>query len=112
MPPDAHPSFFTHIKMGVPSVLPSNVPERICTVSDFLARRNDGRLARPATIQVRLNVRLGKFQARRAAIHDHAHAAAMRFAPGRDAEQLAKHISHVAIVAESVVVVKRACPLG
>ena len=34
----------------------------------------------------------------------------MRFAPGGDAEQLAKRVSHARILPESVVVVKRACP--
>ena len=56
----------------------------------FLARRDDGRLAGPAAVQVRLNIRLCQAQARRAAVNDHAHAAAVGFAPGGDAKKLSE----------------------
>jgi len=49
-------------------------------------------LARPAPVKIRLDIRLGQFDARRAAIHDDAHAASMRFAPGGDAEKVAKGV--------------------
>ena len=87
MPPGGRPRFCTHMEMGVPSVFPSNVPERISHPVAFLARGDDGGLAGPAAVQVRLNVRLGQAQARRAAVNHHAHAAAVGFAPGGDAKK-------------------------
>jgi hypothetical protein len=64
----------------------------------FFARSNDLGLAGTTAIEVGLDVRSGKFQARRTTVHDDAHAAAMRFAPRRDAEQLSKAACHAPIV--------------
>lgn len=73
----------------------------------LLARRNDARLAGPAAIKVRLNIRFRQREAWRAAIHNHAYAAAVRFAPGGDAEQLTEGIRHAGIVRENWGAVKR-----
>ena len=68
----------------------------------FLARRNDFGLAGPAPVQIGLDVRLGELEARRAAVHDHTHAAAVGFAPRRDAEQLPEGAGHAVIVGAEV----------
>ena len=60
----------------------------------FLARGDDFGLAGPAPVEVGLKVGLGKFEAGRTAVHDHAHATAVRFAPGGNAEQLTKAACH------------------
>src|ERR1017187_2231068 len=64
----------------------------------FLARGDDFGLTGPAAVEIRLDVGLGKFQARRTAVHDDAHAAAMRFAPRREAEGLSKAACHAVSV--------------
>src|SRR5207302_8257176 len=53
----------------------------------FFARAHNPRLARAASIQVWLDVRLAESQPRRAAIDDDADACAVRFAPRRHSEQ-------------------------
>ena len=60
----------------------------------FFAGRDDGRLTRATAVQVGLDVRFGQRQTGRAAIDDHPDAAAMRFAPGGDAEELSKRVAH------------------
>ena len=60
----------------------------------FFARRDDARLAGPAAVQLRLDVRLGQFEPRRTSIHHYAHALAVGFTPGSDAEKMAKSICH------------------
>jgi hypothetical protein len=77
----------------VPSVWPVvEMPDRICTVSDSL--RGVTILDCPGRRRSKsgwMSASL-KFQARRAAVHDDAHAAAVRFAPRRDAEQLSRKL--------------------
>jgi tetratricopeptide (TPR) repeat protein len=63
-------------------------------------------LAWTTAIQVGLDVRFGKFQSRRAAVHDHADATAVRFAPRRDAEQLSKAACHAVSVLKKQTAVK------
>mmetsp|Transcript_35845 Transcript_35845/g.107226 ORF Transcript_35845/g.107226 Transcript_35845/m.107226 type:complete len:470 (+) Transcript_35845:651-2060(+) len=53
-------------------------------------RRGQARLARPSARQLRLDVRLGQREARRAAVDDRADALAVRLAKGRHAEDLAE----------------------
>ena len=67
--------FFTHMEIGVPSVLPSNVPESLHRVRLF-ARRDDGRLPRRRS-RSGLNIRFGEFEAGRTTIHHHADATAV-----------------------------------
>jgi len=64
-------------------------------------------IARPAPIQVRLNIRFRKLQARRATIDDHADAAAMGFAPSRYTEQVPKDVRHKSNLRENRKEVKR-----
>src|SRR5439155_2271651 len=72
----------------------------------FLARRDDARLAGPPAVEVRLNVRLRELESRRAAVHDHAHAAAVGFAPHGDAEQLPEAVCHARSVGKKLCAVK------
>jgi hypothetical protein len=72
----------------------------------FLARRDDAGLAGTAAIQIRLDVGLGQFDARRTTIHDHTDASAVRFAPGGDAEQMTERVCHAWSVREKRRVVK------
>ena len=60
----------------------------------FLARRGDAGLAGAAAVEVGLDVRLSEGEARRAAVHDDAHARAVRLAPSGDAEELAEGVAH------------------
>ena len=60
----------------------------------FFAGSDDGRLTRATAVQVGLDVHFGQRQAGRAAIDDHPDAAAMRFAPGGDAEEVSKRVAH------------------
>ena len=78
------------MEIGVPSVLPSNVPGKYPHPVRLLARADDGRLPRTPAVQVRLDVRLSQRQPRRAAIDHDADAAPVRFAPGGDAKQMSK----------------------
>jgi hypothetical protein len=63
----------------------------------LLARRDDVALAGTAAVEVRLDIDLGKRQARRASVDNDAHAAAVGFAPGGDAEKGSKRAGHVAL---------------
>ena len=80
--------------MGVPSVLPSKVPERMLHRVRLLARRDDAGLARTAPVKVGLDVLFRQRQPGRTPVHHHAHAAAVGFAPGGDAEKLAETVRH------------------
>ena len=62
----------------------------------FLARRRDVALAGAPPVEVGLDFRRAQRQARRAAVDDHAHGRPVAFAPGGDAEKLAKGIGHSA----------------
>ena len=60
----------------------------------LLARRGEPALARPAPIEIALDLLRGELEARRAAVHHDAHAAAVGLAEGRDPEddtELARH---------------------
>ena len=82
------------MEMGVPSgPALEDAGEDLASVL-LLARRDDLALAGPAAVQVALDVRLGQRDARRAAIDDHADAAAVGFAPRGDAEELAQLARH------------------
>jgi hypothetical protein len=47
-----------------------------------------------APVQIGLDVRFGEREPGRAAVHDDAHAAAVGFTPGGDAEQVPKGVGH------------------
>jgi hypothetical protein len=49
-----------------------------------------------------LNVGLGKLEARRAAIHHHAHTATVGFTPGRDAKKMTERVRHWTRVRENL----------
>jgi hypothetical protein len=51
-------------------------------------------LAGPTAVEFRLDVGFREREARRAAIHDRAHAAAVGFAPSGDAEELTERVAH------------------
>ena len=72
----------------------------------FLARGGDLALARFAPIQVVLDRVQVEVQSRRTALHDHANTAAVRFAEGADAEEIAEAASH------GLSALKRAYKLG
>ena len=67
------------------------------TILDWPGRRRS---------KIGLDVRLGEFQARRAAVHNHTHAAAVGFAPRRDAEQLSEAACHAGMMRKKPRVVK------
>jgi hypothetical protein len=60
----------------------------------FVARRDDFALAGPAPVEIALNVVLAQLDSRRTTIDDHAHTAAVRFAPGGDSKKLAEAAAH------------------
>ena len=91
--------------MGVPSVLPSNVPERICTVSLSL-RGETISIARAGGGPSRAGCRLPSSEPRRAAVHHHADSAAVGFPPGGDAEEVPKGVCHAQSLRENSVPVK------
>ena len=67
----------------------------------LVARRDDLRLAGTASVEVGLNVRLVEIELRRAAVEHDADAAPVGFAPGGDAEQMAKRVWHAPIVRQN-----------
>src|SRR5206468_3645105 len=67
----------------------------------LFARRDDLRLSRPATVEVRLNVAFRQFQSRRAAVDHDADTAPVRLAPGGDAEQMSESVRHALRVPEN-----------
>ena len=80
--------------MGVPSVWPSKTPDRIRQRSVSLRVVHDLALAGPAPVELTLDIFFAQLEKRRTAIDDYAHAAAVGFAPGRDAEELSEAAAH------------------
>ena len=77
--------------IGVPSVRPSNTPDRISARSASWRGVVEPALARPAPIELDLDLaRRRAAAARRAAVDHHADRAAVRLAPGVDPEDLAE----------------------
>ncbi len=64
----------------------------------FPAWRDNFGLPRTPAVEVRLNVGFAQSEPRRAAIHHHAHTAAVRFTPGRNPKQMAESIAHARAV--------------
>jgi hypothetical protein len=57
-------------------------------------------LAGPTAVEIRLDVSFGKFEARRATVHNHTHTPAVGFTPRRDAKEMAKGVRHAESVRE------------
>ena len=86
--------FSTNNAIGVPSVLPLNVPETMRTLSPSSLWVTIFDCSRTTAIQLRLNVFLAQRDARRTAINHHADAATVAFAPSGYAENFTKRIPH------------------
>ena len=72
-----------------------NAGENLAPVS-FVARSDDRTLARPPPIQIVLDIFFAQGKTRGTTIDHNANTAAMRFAPGRDAKEVAEGVAHVA----------------
>ena len=80
--------------IGVPSVWPSKTPERISQLVGLVARGDDLALPGAAAVEFGLDVGLGSGECGRAAVDDDADAAAVGFAEGGDAEDVAEAARH------------------
>ena len=85
----------------MPRVLPSNVPERMLIRSASSLGSDDLGLARPAAVEIWLDVGFVQLQLRRAAVEHDTNSAAVGLAPGGDLKQVAKGVWHGPIVREN-----------
>jgi hypothetical protein len=70
-------------------------PGKNLTSIGFIACRYERALTWTAPIQLRLNLGLGDFNLRRAAIDHYPNATTVRFTPGRDAKKFAEAVAHL-----------------